>query len=109
MERMRLSFQLLLNLWLDFSPGLFHGSNLPRLRGQVRTRELEATLKTMTKDLEQATSRMNLFEKKLQDSRSELALLKGTPDVSRETQTRSLCRSGICDEPLFRGLFVLLE
>ena len=56
----------------------------------MRTRELEATLKTMTKDLEQATSRMNLFEKKLQDSRSELALLKGTPDVSRDTQTRSL-------------------
>ena len=51
----------------------------------MRTRELEATLKTMTKDLEQATSRMNLFEKKLQDSRSELALLKGTPDVSRDT------------------------
>ena len=74
----------------------------------MRTRELEATLKTMTKDLEQATSRMNLFEKKLQDSRSELALLKGTPDVSRETQTRSVVL-GVCDEPFFRGLFVLPE
>ena len=74
----------------------------------MRTRELEATLKTMTKDLEQATSRMNLFEKKLQDSRSELALLKGTPDVSRDTQMRSLCRSGGLRRA-FRGLLVLPE
>ena len=78
----------LLELPLVESVGLTFPA-VPRLKlrrgcGQVRTRELEATLKTMTKDLEQATSRMNLFEKKLQDSRSELALLKGTPDVSRD-------------------------
>lgn len=53
---------------------------MAKREANVRAVELEKELKLTTEELERTTSRLQVCEKKLENARQELGMLKGTPD-----------------------------
>ncbi len=53
---------------------------IAKREANVRAVELEKQLKITTEELERTTSRLKVCEKKLENARQELGMLKGTPD-----------------------------